>query len=87
MNTDWKKIRNQEIEKHNKRVKSIREVRLSKADREAIDAAMQSMDSLHESLCESVISGYFGTNIEEITEFARARNKMLNQFAYKEKIQ
>ena len=87
MDKDWKKIHNEQIAKHNKRVKSIREVRLSKADREALDEAMDAMGSLHACLCESVMHGYFGINLEDIAEFARARQKLCNQFAYREKVQ
>jgi len=51
MSEDWKAEYNASAEKHNKRVKSIREVRLPKSCTAAIDESIKAMDQVHEVVC------------------------------------
>jgi hypothetical protein len=84
MSEDWKKTYNEDAEKHNKRVKSIRESRLPKDCVEALDQAIRAMDSLHFSLCESVCNNHNCITMNDMIELGTALEKLKAEFQERE---
>jgi hypothetical protein len=84
MSEDWKKTYNENAEKHNKRVKSIRESRLPKDCVEALDQAIRAMDSLHFSLCESVCNNHNCITMNDMIELGTALEKLKAEFQERE---
>lgn len=82
--SDYIKEYNASAEKHNKRVKSIRENRLPKSCVEAIDSAIRAMDGVHESICDGVIHGYNPLTINDVTTLVDALHKLRTEFNYRE---
>jgi hypothetical protein len=84
MSEEWKKIYNERAVKHNKRVKSIRESRLPKDCVEALDGAIQAMDSLHLSIKESVCNNYNCITMNDMIELGSALEKLKAEFQERE---
>jgi hypothetical protein len=84
MSEDWKKTYNENAEKHNKRVKSIRESRLPKDCVEALDQAIRAMDSLHFSLCESVCNNHNCITMNDMIDLGTALEKLKAEFQERE---
>jgi hypothetical protein len=84
MSEDWKKTYNEDAEKHNKRVKSIRESRLPKDCVEALDQAIRAMDSLHFSLCESVCNNHNCITMNDMIDLGTALEKLKAEFQERE---
>lgn len=82
--SDYIKEYNANAEKHNKRVKSIREVRLPKSCVKAIDDSISAMDGIHESICDGVIHGYNPLTIDDVTKLVTALHKLRSEFNYRE---
>ena len=80
---DFVKERNAIMEKHNKRVKSLREQRIPKAGVAAIDEAIHAMSEVHEQMVESVHHGYNGLMIEDVIKLVNALNKLQTEFEYR----
>jgi hypothetical protein len=81
---DWLVEYNANAKKHNKRVKSIREVRLPKSCTAAIDEAIKAMDVVHESVTDSVANGYNGLMVEDVIALSNALQKLKTEFNYRE---
>ena len=84
MSEDWIKTYNENAEKHNKRVKSIRENRLPKSCVEALDEAIRAMDSLHFSLCESVCNNHNCITMNDMIELGSAIDQLKAEFQERE---
>lgn len=84
MSEDWIKTYNENAEKHNKRVKSIRENRLPKSCVKALDQAIRAMDSLHLSLCESVYNSHNCITMSDMIELGNAINQLKAEFQERE---
>jgi hypothetical protein len=84
MSEDWKKTYNENAEKHNKRVKSIRESRLPKDCVEALDQAIRAMDSLHFSLSESVCNNHNCITMNDMIQLGTALDRMKEEFQERE---
>jgi len=84
MSEDWKAEYNASAEKHNKRVKSIREVRLPKSCTAAIDESIKSMDKVHEQICESIHYGFNGLMMDDVINLVTAMHKLKAEFEYRE---
>lgn len=82
--SDYIKEYNANAEKHNKRVKSIREVRLPKSCVKAIDDSIRAMDMIHEQVCDGVIHGYNPLTIDDIVTLLRALHQLRAEFNYRE---
>ena len=81
---DFVKERNAIMEKHNKRVKSLREQRIPKAGVAAIDEAIHAMSEVHETVTESVANGYNGLMVDDVIKLANALYKLKLEFNYRE---
>lgn len=81
---DFVKEYNAHAEKHNKRVKSIREQRLPKACVKSIDDAISAMNAVHEQVCDGVIHGYNPLMIDDVVNLVNAMQELKNQFNYRE---
>ena len=84
MSEDWKAEYNASAEKHNKRVKSIREVRLPKSCTAAIDESIKAMDQVHEQVCEGVMHGYNSLMMDDVVRLVNAMHKLKAEFEYRE---
>jgi len=81
---DFIKEYNANAEKHNKRVKSIRETRLPKSCTAAIDEAIKAMDQVHEQICESVHYGFNGLMMDDVLNLVTAMHALKREFEYRE---
>ena len=81
---DWLVEYNANAKKHNKRVKSIREVRLPKSCTAAIDEAIKAMDVVHESVTDSVVNGYNALMVDDVIALSNALQKLRAEFNYRE---
>lgn len=81
---DWIVEYNANAKKHNKRVKSIREVRLPKSCTAAIDEAIKAMDVVHESVADSVMNGFNALMVEDVIALSNALQKLKAEFNYRE---
>jgi hypothetical protein len=81
---DFIKMCNEAAEKHNKRVKSIREQRLPKSCVKAIDDSIKAMSEVHDQICEGVIHGYNSLMVEDVIKLVDALEKLKNEFEYRE---
>lgn len=81
---DFVKERNAIMEKHNKRVKSIREQRLPKSCTKAIDEAIHAMSEVHEQICDGVYHGYNTLTVEDVIRLANALHRLKLEFNYRE---
>ena len=81
---DFIKVYNEAAEKHNKRVKSIRNARLPKSCVKAIDEAINVMDAVHEQICDGVIHGYNSLMVDDVIKLVDALEKLKNEFNYRE---
>jgi len=81
---DYIKEYNANAAKHNKRVKSIREVRLPKSCVKAIDEAIRAMDAVHDQVCEGVYHGYNSLMVDDVVKLANAMQELKTQFNYRE---
>jgi hypothetical protein len=84
MSEDWKAEYNASAKKHNKRVKSIREVRLPKSCTAAIDESIKAMDQVHDQVCEGVIHGYNSLMMDDVVRLVNAMHKLKTEFEYRE---
>lgn len=81
---DFIKEYNANAEKHNKRVKSIRNTRLPKSSVAAIDNAISAMGAVHEQVCEGVYHGYNSLMIDDVVNLVNALHKLKSEFNYRE---
>lgn len=81
---EYMKEYNAVAEKHNKRVKSIREKRLPKSCVEAIDESIKSMEVIHESMIDGVCHGYNPLSMDDVISLVGALNKLKREFKYRE---
>jgi hypothetical protein len=81
---DFIKEYNANAAKHNKRVKSIRNVRLPKSSVAAIDEAIRAMDAVHEQVCDGVMHGYNSLMIDDVVTLVNALHKLKSEFEYRE---
>ena len=81
---DWIKEYNENAEKHNKRVKSIREVRLPKSCTAAIDESIKAMAEVHEQITDGVVHGYHPLMMDDVVQLVNALNKLKTEFEYRE---
>lgn len=81
---DFIKEYNANAEKHNKRVKSIRESRLPKSCVSAIDESIRAMDDVHQQVCEGVYHGYNSLMVEDVIKLVNALHKLKTEFEYRE---
>ena len=84
MNEDWKVEYNANAEKHNKRVKSIRQVRLPRSCTAAIDQAIESMSNVREVAVDGMYHGYNTLSVQDITELSSALEDLKNNFEFRE---
>ena len=84
MSEDWKVEYNANAEKHNKRVKSIREVRLPKSCTAAIDQAIESMSNVRETAVDGIYHGYNALTMQDIIDLSNALQDLKNNFEYRE---
>ena len=77
---EWIKTYNESAAKHNKRVTSIREVRLPKSCVNAIDEAVKVLDQVHESLIDGVCHGYHPLTLDDIVRLTTALQKLKSEF-------
>ena len=82
--SDYIKEYNASAVKHNKRVKSIREVRLPKSCTAAIDESIKAMDQVHEQVCEGVMHGYNSLMMDDVVRLVNAMHKLKAEFEYRE---
>jgi len=82
--SDYIKEYNASAVKHNKRVKSIREVRLPKSCTAAIDESIKAMDQVHEQVCEGIIQGYNSLMMDDVVRLVNAMHKLKAEFEYRE---
>ena len=81
---DFVKEYNANAEKHNKRVKSIRNTRLPKASVAAIDDAISAMDDVHQQVCEGIYHGYNSLMMDDVIKLVNALDKLKSEFQYRE---
>ena len=84
MSEDHVKKYNEKAVKHNKRVRSIRENRLPKSCVEALDEAIQAMDSLNFSIKESVCNNHNCITMDDMLQLGLALDKMKDEFQERE---
>ena len=84
MSEDWKVEYNANAEKHNKRVKSIRQVRLPRSCTAAIDQAIESMSNVREVAVDGMYHGYNTLSVQDITELSSALEDLKNNFEFRE---
>ena len=80
MNEEWIKKYNKDAEKHNKRVKSIREKRLPKSCVKALDQAIEAMDVMAFQIQESVINNHNCITMDDMIQLGLALEKMKKEF-------
>lgn len=81
---DFIKEYNAHAEKHNKRVKSIRNTRLPKSSVAAIDEAISAMDAVHEQVCDGLYHGYNSLMMDDVIKLVNALDKLKAEFNYRE---
>lgn len=81
---DFIKEYNANAAKHNKRVKSIREVRLPKSCTAAIDESIKAMSEVHDQVCEGVYHGYNSLMMDDVIQLVNALHKLKSEFEYRE---
>lgn len=81
---DFIKEYNANAEKHNKRVKSIRNTRLPKSAVAAIDGAISAMNEVHEQVCDGVYHGYNSLMMQDVITLVNALDKLKAEFNYRE---
>jgi len=84
MSEDWKAEYNANAEKHNKRVRSIREVRLPKSCTSAIDGAISAMDNVHMTLVDGMVHGYHALTMDDVVQLANAMHDLKREFEFRE---
>ena len=84
MSEDWIKKYNENAEKHNKRVKSIRENRLPKSCVEALDEAIRAMDVMNYQISESVVNSCNCITMDDMIQLGSALEKMKDEFQERE---
>jgi len=84
MSEEWIKIYNANAEKHNKRVKSIRENRLPKSCVEALDEAIRAMDVMNYQISESVVNSCNCITMNDMIQLGIALEKMKEEFEERE---
>jgi hypothetical protein len=84
MSEDHVKKYNENARKHNKRVQSIRENRLPKSCVEALDGAIQAMDSLHFSIKESICNNFNCITMDDMVQLGLALENMKAEFQERE---
>ena len=77
---DYLKAAKEAAKKHNKRVQSIRNVRLSRADVKCIDDMINKGFMIQDSLTESVMWGGNFLSLDDIMEFTSALRAFQAQF-------
>ena len=77
---DYMKRHQEAVLKHNKRVRSIRNVRLSRADVKCIDEMISKGFQIQDSLTESVMWGGNCLSLDDIMEFTSALRAFQAQF-------
>jgi len=77
---EWIKTYNEAAAKHNKRVKSIREVRLPKSCVNAVDETIHVVDQIHDSLIDGVVNGYHPLTLDDIVRLTTALQKLKAEF-------
>ena len=80
MNEEWIKKYNKDAEKHNKRVKSIREKRLPKSCVKVLDQAIHAMDVMTFQIQESVINNHNCITMDDMIQLGLALEKMKKEF-------
>ncbi len=75
----------QQIAKHNKRVRSIRNTRLSRADVKCIDDMISKGFQIQDTLTESVMWGSNFLTMEDVMEFTEALRNFNSQFTERKK--
>ena len=80
MNEEWIKKYNKDAEKHNKRVKSIREKRLPKSCVKALDQAIHAMVVMTFQIQESVINNHNCITMDDMIQLGLALEKMKKEF-------
>ena len=84
MSEDHIKKYNENAEKHNKRVKSIRENRLPKSCVEALDAALRAMDVMVFQIKESVVNNHNCITMDDMIQLGSALDRMKEEFQERE---
>lgn len=75
---------NANAEKHNKRVKSIRETRLPKSSVAAIDGAISAMENVHMTLVDGLVHGYHALTMDDVVQLANAMHDLKREFNTRE---
>ena len=75
---------NANAEKHNKRVKSIRNTRLPKSSVAAIDGAISAMDNIHNMLVDGIVHGYHALSMDDVVQLVNAMNNLKREFETRE---
>lgn len=81
---DYIKEYNAHAEKHNKRVKSIRNTRLPKSSVAAIDESIKAMSEVHDQVCEGIYHGYNSLMMDDVIKLVNALHKLKTEFEYRE---
>ena len=81
---DFIKEYNANAEKHNKRVKSIRNTRLPKSSVAAIDEAISAMTEVHDQVCDGVYHGYNSLMMADVIKLVNALDRLKSEFNYRE---
>jgi hypothetical protein len=81
---DFIKEYNANAEKHNKRVKSIRNTRLPKSSVAAIDGAISAMSEVHDQVCEGIYHGYNSLMMDDVIKLVNALHRLKVEFEYRE---
>jgi hypothetical protein len=84
MSEEWIKTYNENAEKHNKRVKSIRENRLPKSCVEALDEAIRAMDVMNHQISESVVNSFNCITMDDMIQLGRALERIREEFQERE---
>ena len=84
MSEDHIKKYNENAEKHNKRVKSIRENRLPKSCVEALDEAIRAMDGMVFQIKESVVNNHNCITMDDMIQLGSALDRMKEEFQERE---
>ena len=84
MSEDWIAEYNASAEKHNKRVKSIREVRLPKSCTAAIDQSIEAMSNVRETCVDGMYHGYNALTMQDIIDLSTALEDLKNNFKFRE---
>ena len=84
MSEDHIKKYNENAEKHNKRVKSIRENRLPKSCVEALDEAIRAMDVMVFQIKESVVNNHNCITMDDMIQLGSALDRMKEEFQERE---